>query len=438
MSKGLNKILEKIKEDPSRKMLKDRYLALVSELSDADEKEAMNLNLAEVYLAEFPQEALEIAHGVQRNNKSSLRALTLIESSLRQLGKAAKADVIQNEIDKLKAAAEANNSQSSEALTPPQQTDENVLNQSQKKASATSVKSEPSNSGKVEAQNIEPKSQQQDQNAAGKKDVRLENAVGQSQNLNEKILSNLSQNGVSVNPLNPEEGIRSSRKTPSGAAALTKRASEEQALNTNEYVYQEQALAPSADLDQLFSTQSNSVYGQLKLSVLPEKQQLATSFQKFIIHAKIHKSVIGSGAEFSREFKSAFEQWFLDHEAVLNDYYPFLLFDLLQLLWGDFPHYDCAIFLKKTQLAMKHEGYWGLYLDCLISAGYSRKALYEIRSLMVNCQSMTWALVGWSRLPYILSRLNFRPILWQPDDGIALLKEHLARPLTPTCSFSVM
>lgn len=107
MSKGLEKILKKIREHPNRKVLRERYLALVSEIESPSERQARMLDLGNVYFNIDPSESMQIAHQVYRQNKKSIKALKLIKLCLDKLGRKGKAEVIDNEIKKLKAEEES-------------------------------------------------------------------------------------------------------------------------------------------------------------------------------------------------------------------------------------------------------------------------------------------------------------------------------------------
>ena len=103
MSKGLEKILKKIREHPNRRVLRERYLALVSEIESSEERQARMLDLGNIYFNIDPSESMQIAHQVYRQNKKSIKALKLIKLCLDKLGRKGKAAVIDNEIKKIKA-----------------------------------------------------------------------------------------------------------------------------------------------------------------------------------------------------------------------------------------------------------------------------------------------------------------------------------------------
>ncbi|MFK7826394.1 MAG: hypothetical protein AB8G05_19760 [Oligoflexales bacterium] len=103
MSKGLEKILKKIREHPNRKVLRERYLALVSEIESSDERQTRMLDLGNVFYNIDPSESMQIAHQVYRQNKKSIQALKLIKLCLDKLGRKGKAEIIDKEIQKLEA-----------------------------------------------------------------------------------------------------------------------------------------------------------------------------------------------------------------------------------------------------------------------------------------------------------------------------------------------
>jgi len=76
--KGIGLILDRIRSEPLKVVLRLRYLALVADLPDPMEKAKAVLELAEFYRPNFPREALQTAYLVCRYDPKNLRAIQII------------------------------------------------------------------------------------------------------------------------------------------------------------------------------------------------------------------------------------------------------------------------------------------------------------------------------------------------------------------------
>ncbi|MEZ4743515.1 MAG: hypothetical protein R3B45_13905 [Bdellovibrionota bacterium] len=106
MTSGLEKILEKIREDPSRNILYNRYLALLADISSEVEKARYTIELARVYLESEPKKSMQLANLVFQADRENVDALYIIARSLENLGRFEKADVIHNEISAIRQKRE--------------------------------------------------------------------------------------------------------------------------------------------------------------------------------------------------------------------------------------------------------------------------------------------------------------------------------------------
>jgi hypothetical protein len=100
MSKGLANLLDRITNTPDQRLV-DRYLALIAEIKDEEEKSARALDLAATLVNQNSDEAMRIAHMVFRADPTSLRALDIMIAGLEDRGRYAKAEVLKNERQKL-------------------------------------------------------------------------------------------------------------------------------------------------------------------------------------------------------------------------------------------------------------------------------------------------------------------------------------------------
>ena len=100
MSKGLKQLLARITENPSRLMI-DRYLALLADLTPQQGKVSRALDLAEALLRSDPLQSLRIALMVHQTNPDDLRAYDLMIEGLNNRGRHAKAEVLRLERERL-------------------------------------------------------------------------------------------------------------------------------------------------------------------------------------------------------------------------------------------------------------------------------------------------------------------------------------------------
>ncbi|MBM4252856.1 MAG: hypothetical protein FJ146_12865 [Deltaproteobacteria bacterium] len=104
MTDGLKKILTRVAETPTSTMI-DRYLALVSELSNEQQKTERVLDLGEALIAKAPTEALRVVGMVHDAAPKNVRAYAILIAAFEKLGRTAKAGVLRLERDKLLKAA---------------------------------------------------------------------------------------------------------------------------------------------------------------------------------------------------------------------------------------------------------------------------------------------------------------------------------------------
>jgi hypothetical protein len=100
--KGLEVLLERLAEDPTKKIMKIRFLALVSEIEDSTEKAKWCLKLARFYGVNFPKEALQIAYMVCKYDPDNIAALNIIVDSFEALGKNGQAEALRTHLAKVR------------------------------------------------------------------------------------------------------------------------------------------------------------------------------------------------------------------------------------------------------------------------------------------------------------------------------------------------
>jgi len=93
MKKGLKKILETLKVEPSNRRLEKRFLSLVRELSKEEQKEIYT-EYARVFSTANPVRALHILHKMNKLYPDDVELLTLVQSCMLKLGRLGKAEVI--------------------------------------------------------------------------------------------------------------------------------------------------------------------------------------------------------------------------------------------------------------------------------------------------------------------------------------------------------
>lgn len=100
--KGLELMLQRIFEAPTKKILKIRFLALVSELQSTTEKVEWCLKLARFYARGFPQAALQISYMVCKYDPDNVSALMIIIESFEALGRGDQAVAMRAHLSKVR------------------------------------------------------------------------------------------------------------------------------------------------------------------------------------------------------------------------------------------------------------------------------------------------------------------------------------------------
>jgi hypothetical protein len=101
MAKGLENILEKIRENP-RQTLVGRYLSLIADIPNEDERAGYALDLAEQLAKSKPDDALKIAYMIYGSGRHLTRALKVVIECFETKGRPGKVAVLKLELEKLK------------------------------------------------------------------------------------------------------------------------------------------------------------------------------------------------------------------------------------------------------------------------------------------------------------------------------------------------
>lgn len=102
MAKGLDKILEKISDNP-RQTLVGRYLSLIADIPDEDERAGFALDLAETIAKSKPDDALKISFMIYQAGRHRVRSLQIVIGCFEAKGRAGKVAVLKMELEKLLA-----------------------------------------------------------------------------------------------------------------------------------------------------------------------------------------------------------------------------------------------------------------------------------------------------------------------------------------------
>lgn len=110
MAKGLADLIGRVKRDPSNKVLVHRLLVLLAEMPDTAEKLHLTMDLAKAMFKTMPFDSLRLAHvvfGKASTNQEfaqqgfDVGSMKLMVESLKELGRFAKATILEVELDKL-------------------------------------------------------------------------------------------------------------------------------------------------------------------------------------------------------------------------------------------------------------------------------------------------------------------------------------------------
>ena len=101
MNQGLHQLLQHIETDPDNQLFQDRFMSLIRDFSDDQEKADSLLSLSSVLVGSHPRRALQYAFMVHRWDRHLVSALELMAESLERLGQQQKVEVIRKKIEKL-------------------------------------------------------------------------------------------------------------------------------------------------------------------------------------------------------------------------------------------------------------------------------------------------------------------------------------------------
>jgi hypothetical protein len=101
MAKGLENILEKISENP-RQTLVGRFLSLIADIPNEDERAGYALDLAEQLAKSKPDDALKIAYMIYGSGRHLARALKVVIECFETKGRPGKVAVLKLELEKIK------------------------------------------------------------------------------------------------------------------------------------------------------------------------------------------------------------------------------------------------------------------------------------------------------------------------------------------------
>jgi|GEM_PF-2701015 len=101
VAKGMAALFAKVQANPKDERLLHRVLALIADIRNVPERAAAAMELSSMLVDAAPREAMRIAHMVYRADRTSLQALEVVIACLKKLGRAAKAEILSNELRKL-------------------------------------------------------------------------------------------------------------------------------------------------------------------------------------------------------------------------------------------------------------------------------------------------------------------------------------------------
>lgn len=111
MTSGLAAILERIRSQPQNEVLLDRFLLLVADMEDSEEKATVLLEFVSVIRTEYPKFALQILRQVYRQvtcpwvrrpQELAMQSLQVLHDTMLAMGRNARAGLIANEMQRLR------------------------------------------------------------------------------------------------------------------------------------------------------------------------------------------------------------------------------------------------------------------------------------------------------------------------------------------------
>lgn len=533
-TKGLDSILQSIHAKPEQKILRDRYLSLVSELSDQTEKNRRILELAHIVQASDPTQAMNLGHLVYRQDRKSEDALTLIHSCLVTLGRHGKASMVQAELEKVRSSKLPPVPDTEKATQGPEPVDQSQdgtfkIGEQDAAVDAATVVFEPTKplpppdppelpnlpDGRSAPEPIDatvvlntepqesgtpgfsiqpstpdipitfsvPGSSEQEEEAA--EDIGTFDIPSLTQMQRELIdirqkevppvlpepdLSLNEDRDQSIEKEIPDDFLAPVTRTiktrsPDSVDQSPESAPVEVTDPTDEITpapgsFEQSLKQPSEGTPvETLSDSTPSFETKTKLQLNgPVKDAGSEAETEAKAEAKEASEFSGQMSNFanqfeqifkygmtvptkplseesmvtlSQPFKKALEHWFRKATSSKGqDYVTGVISELALAIWQSSPDKEGATFLGRSGLYHTSPGLWGLWLDCLIISGLHRKALHEIRHLILNTSKRddTWLHCSWNRYKQTLNQMGYTIREdWTVSDGIEKLKAILIR-----------
>lgn len=535
-TKGLDSILKSIQANPDQKILRDRYLSLISELSDHTEKNRRVLELAQIVLASDPSQAMNLGHLVYRQDRKSEEALTLIHKCLVTLGRHGKASMVLKELEKVKSSKLPPIPDTEKTAPTPESINQGhdgtfKIEEPDGSSDSATVVFEPKVTAKTPGSSELPnlpdgRTAPPPMEATVVLTTESPHIPGASEDgpMNFSLQSSTPDIPIIFSPPTPPEAAQSENEdlgafdipslTQMQRELIDIRQNEIQPpapkpeLNQKEDLSNEDEKAdeipddflapitktlktyppdapesPDSQKDTGFNlpplkpqaesasepdpfedlpgqpTEPDPFEAKTRIQISSDspaeepseayEQKLesrepsefsgqmsgfANQFELIFKHGLIipfTPEIRKSPILLSPSFKKALEHWF-KQSAGSNEpgHVKTILAELAFAIWQSNPDKEGAAFLGRSGLHHSSPGLWALWLDCLTSSGLHRRALYEIRHLILtkNHPDPVWLSCSWTRYESILEKLGLSLTEgWKVSDGPEKLKAILAR-----------
>lgn len=451
--KGLDQFLAKIRENP-RATLISRYLTLVAEIEDENQKAERALDLAESLVKSRPQETLRLAHMVFGSDPTNLRALDLLIAAMESRGRAGKAEVLKIEREKIAKQLGENpvrepSARLPQALFAPIPDDER--------------------SDVVQDEFVEG-----DVSRIAEIDLGpIDAPAGQTAEAPEfDGLAHLFPNDGAPAPQRPAPVPRHETVISSVAVQLgmLEGMPEHKPIDTVlpgglAVPSTPDQLAPTLHLDALSLRTAAPEEREVRPALRPESRPAPQPQQQVALPAPdvdpttaFWQTVQGELANLAAKAPALLVPYSrveqvqaivarpgalrplpdglirqlveLDHtQAGALD----LKWNFIQALFSGSGGQDPRMvpLLEAMGLTDASPGFLGSYLDGLLAAGRSRRALVEMRRVLTARPHLAWAHVVWARLPRLWTMQRVHGFVWSEDDGVPSLLAKLAQRPRP-------
>lgn len=457
---GFDKILYKIQENPHLDIYKDRYMALVGEVDNLNEKYNRIIELVDILLAYDPDEAFDYANMSYKLDQSRPEALERVIKALELQGEFDKLRAVKDQLAIIKKnmCYQEDDEDYTQVNYSGYEDNSNANQFDNDKKNRTSVNIRLKNIPAVDQLLDDSETEtsegelESDDNFTSISDIIYQQAEvsGNNQLNSEKIESS------SVEPIEyPETKKQEKRFVPTFSVPEY---SLNSMLESKVNQPQNKISEPKIDInvpsipqienfsDYLDNNLSDKISKNIESNDASEDEyQVTDKHIKYVFIEILTKQLeeYSSNIRFKspKSLKLIYkDDWTKAEFSIfinaLIDCHTEILHEFIRVNWEQVPDRHGLLLLEGLDVMDESPELWGIYHDCMIAVGLARKSLSEMRSFLNKKQDDVWGCVAWQRIQKIYKQLDFYLFSWQESEGIESLKNKLGK--RPKLSYSLL